>query len=92
MRLSRRNRNHQLPAGPAGPVPVRREQSYVPTKPTKAVVAAVVTMLGLVGIHVTSGTAQLIVMVGQLVLVVFGVWRARNKPTHPGGGGVGEFL
>lgn len=50
------------------------------TKPTKAYVAAVVTILGLVGIHVTAGTAQALVMVGQLVLVVYGVWRTHNAP------------
>jgi hypothetical protein len=52
----------------------------LPRKPTKAVVAALVTILGLVGIHVTTGTAQLLVMVAQLVVVVYGVWRARNRP------------
>ena len=53
------------------------------TKPTKAYVAAVVTILGLVGIQVTTGTAQVIVMVLQLVLVVYGVWRAYNRPKLP---------
>lgn len=54
--------------------------AYVPTKPTKALVAAVVTVAGLVGIQLTDGTAQLVVMVAQLLLVVYGVWRARNAP------------
>lgn len=77
MKLSRGNRiTRRRPRPPAG-VSVRSEQ---PTKPTKAIVAAVVTVLGLVGIHITSGTAEAIVMVGQLVLVVYGVWRARNAP------------
>lgn len=52
----------------------------LPRKPTKAVVAALVTVLGLVGIHVTTGTAQLLVMVAQVVIVFYGVWRARNHP------------
>jgi len=55
----------------------------LPTKPTKAYVAAVVTLAGLVGIHLTTGTAQAIVMALQLVLVVYGVWRAWNRPKLP---------
>lgn len=74
--------------------PGQRAQVYVPTKPTKAVVAAVITVAGLVGIHLTSGTAQLVVMVLQLAVVVFGVWRTRNAPKDPppAGPGVGGFL
>lgn len=76
-----RNKRRPRPATPATQVPV----PYVQTKPTKAVVAAIVTLAGLVGIHLTSGTAQAIVMAVQLVLVVYGVWRARNKPVdRPG--------
>lgn len=56
----------------------------VQTKPTKALVAAVVTLAGLVGIQLTDGTAQLVVMIAQLLLVVYGVWRARNAPKDPG--------
>jgi hypothetical protein len=52
-------------------------------KATKAQLAAVVTILGLVGIHVTSGTAELIVGVVQLALVTFGVWRVRNAQKPP---------
>jgi hypothetical protein len=56
------------------------------------VVAALITMAGLVGIHLTEGTAQLVVMFVQLVLVVYGVWRARNYPKDPPAGpGVQEF-
>lgn len=88
-RLSRPNRNHQLPATPATSVSVPYEQ---PTKPTKAWVAAVVTLLGLLGIHITTGTAQALVMAGQLILVVYGVWRARNRPKLPNRGrGVSGF-
>jgi hypothetical protein len=64
-------------------------------KPTKALVAAVVTLAGMVGITLTTGKAQAIVMVVQLVLVVYGVWRARNAPkppTGPGNVGIGGFL
>lgn len=65
----------------------------LPTKPTKAYVAAVVTLLGLVGIHVTTGTAQAVVMVAQLLIVVYGVWRAANRPKLPDRGrGVQGFL
>lgn len=78
----------------AGVVSVPSEQGVVrvpvsalpmlPTKPNKAWVAALVTLAGLVGIHLTSGTAQAVVMAAQLALVVYGVWRARNtvKPAR----------
>lgn len=79
MKLSRRNRNHQLPANAGDTGIVQREQfPAVPTKPTKALVAALVTLAGLVGIQLTTGTAQAIVMVVQLVAVAYGVWRTRN--------------
>lgn len=91
MRLSRRNRNRPSPAAPATPIPVRIEQ--LPTKARKAYVAAVVTLLGLVGIQVTTGTAQALVMLGQLLLVVYGVWRTRNPAKLPNKGqGVAGFL
>lgn len=54
----------------------------VRTKPTKALVALLVTVAGLVGIHLTHGTAELVVGAVQLVLVVYGVWRARNAPVE----------
>lgn len=64
-----------------------------PTKPTKAYVAALITLAGLVGIHVTNGTAQALVMAGQLLLVIYGVWRTRNRPKVPNRGrGVQGFL
>lgn len=89
--LSRRNKKPAAAADAGPAVSVRPEQ--LPTRPTKAYVAAVVTILGLVGINVTTGTAQAIVMVAQLVLVVYGVWRARNlpRPTRRARG-MGEFL
>lgn len=59
------------------------------TKPTKAIVAAVLTLLGLIGVTVTDGTTQLVTAAVQLALVTYGVWRARNKPTRRG---VSEFL
>lgn len=78
-----RNRNHAAPA----------DYPTLPTKPAKAYVAAVITLLGLVGIHVTHGTAQAVVMAGQLLLVVYGVWRTRNRPKLPDRGrGVDGFL
>lgn len=78
------------PIGSAG----HDAQVYVPTKATKAMVAALVTIAGLVGIHLTTGTAQLVVAVLQLLLVVYGVWRTRNAPKAPpaAGPGVGDFL
>ena len=65
-----------------------------PTKPSKAMVAAVVTALGLLGVRVTDGTAQVLVMVLQLALVVFGVWRTWNHPKSPPGPdqGIGRYL
>lgn len=54
--------------------------SEVPTKPTKAYVSMVVTFAGFVGLHLTNGQAQDIVMAAQLVAVGYGVWRVRNKP------------
>lgn len=91
MKRSPRHRNRQLPADAGGQLPVRIEQ--LPTKPTKAYVAAVVVLLGLIGIHVTSGTAQALVMLGQLLLTVYGVWRATNRPKLPSRGtGVQDFL
>lgn len=83
-RRKEQNRARARHAGVNGIVPA------VQTKPTKALVALVVTLAGLVGIHLTNGTAQLVVMVAQLVIVSYGVWRARNAPK--GGPGVGEFL
>lgn len=79
--LHRRQRPARQPA----------QVTTLPTKPTKAMVAAVVTLAGLVGIHLTTGTAQVVIMVGQLVLVVYGVWRARNMPKPPDDG-VDGFL
>ena len=78
---------------PIGSPGHRAQVPYVPTKPTKALVAGLVTLAGLVGIHLTTGTAQAIVMLGQLVLVVYGVWRTYNAPKPPASGpGVQEFL
>lgn len=88
-RLSRAHKNEQLPANAGGPGIVRQGQK---TKPTKALVALVVTVAGLVGIHLTHGAAELIVGAVQLVLVVYGVWRARNAPVEQPGPGVGGFL
>lgn len=91
MNLSRKHKNtRRRPAAGQG-VPVRIEQ--LPTKPAKAWVATVVTLFGLVGIHVTTGTAQALVMVGQLLLVAYGVWRTTNRPKLPARGtGVQGFL
>lgn len=61
------------------------------TKSTKALVAAVITLAGLVGIQLTDGTAQLVVAILQLVAVVYGVWRTYNGPKDSGPG-VGDFL
>lgn len=89
MNLSGRHKNGRgRPPRPAG-VSVRGEQ---PTTATKAQVAALVTVLGLVGIHITTGTAQAIVMVAQLALVFYGVWRVRNRRKTKQWPGVGEFL
>lgn len=64
------------------------------TKPTKALVAALITVAGLVGVRLTSGTAELILMACQLILVAYGVWRTRNNPKDPppGGGGIGWYV
>lgn len=85
-----KRRRHTQPDTPYAHV--ARPPVQVPTKPSKAVVAAVITLLGLVGIQVTTGTAQALVMLGQLVLVVYGVWRTRNPPKLPNRGrSVGEY-
>lgn len=55
------------------------------TKSTKAIVAAIVTMLGSMGVVVSDGTIQLIAAGVQLVLVTFGVWRAHNAPKRRAG-------
>jgi len=62
------------------------------TKSTKAMVAALITLAGLVGLHLTDGTAQLVVAVLQLAAVFYGVWRTRNAPKRTTGPGVGDFL
>lgn len=87
-RRKEQNRARARNAGASGIVP------DVQTKPTKALVALVVTLAGLAGIQLTDGAAQLVVMGLQLLLVVYGVWRARNAPKDPPatGPGVGEFL
>lgn len=79
MKLTGKHKKAAAPATPASPPIVPNEQFPVPTKSTKALVAAVITLAGLVGIHLTAGTAQLIVMLGQLVVVTYGVWRAHNR-------------
>lgn len=54
-----------------------------PRKATKAVVAAVITLAGLVGIHLTHGTAELLVGLVQLAVLVYGVWRTPNAVKPP---------
>jgi hypothetical protein len=103
MKLSRTNRNTHRRRAPAAAVSVPSEQGMVrvpasvftdlPTKPSKALVAAVLTIAGLLGLHLTSGTAQAVVVVLQVVLVTYGVWRTRNVPkATPERPGVGDFL
>jgi hypothetical protein len=76
------------------PTGIAGHDAQVPaTKSTKALVAAVLTLAGLLGIHLTDGTAQLVVAIVQLVAVTYGVWRAYNAPkVSSSGQGVGEFL
>lgn len=88
MKPSRANKKAAGRRATAEPVSV----PYVQTKPTKALVAAVVTLAGLVGIQLTDGTAQLVVMVAQLLLVVYGVWRARNAPKVGPGDAVDRYV
>lgn len=103
MKLSRTHRNTRRRPAAGGLVSVPSEQGVVrvpasvltelPTKPSKALVAAVLTLAGLVGIHLTSGTAQAVVVVLQVVLVTYGVWRTRNVPKATRERrGVGDFL
>lgn len=93
MKLSRKHKKLPRGAAAGGPGIVPHDQFYVPTKPTKAVVAAVITVAGLLGIQLTDGTAQLVVMILQLVLVVYGVWRAHNVPKAPvAGRQIGGYL
>jgi hypothetical protein len=51
-----------------------------PTRPTKAYVSMVITLAGFIGLHLTDGDAQAIVMAGQLIVIGYGVWRVPNKP------------
>lgn len=51
-----------------------------PTRPTKAYVSMVITLAGFIGLRLTDGDAQAIVMAAQLVAVGYGVWRTTNKP------------
>lgn len=93
MRLSRTNKKGPHRGDAGGPVIVRHDEFYVPTKPTKTVVATVITMAGLLGIQLTTGTAQLVVMVLQVLLVAYGVWRAHNRPKSPvAGHRIGGFM
>lgn len=62
-----------------------------PTKPTKAHIAALVTVLGLVGFHVTSGTVQAVLTVAWLAVSWYSVWRTPNRP-RASKGGMGRFL
>lgn len=87
-----RNKNRPRGAAAGQPRIVQHDQYLVPTRPTKAIVAAVITLAGVVGIHLTHGTAELVVGLVQLVLVSYGVWRARNKPQAQPGPGVQGYM
>ena len=90
-----RNKNRPRRQLPAGPNVVHSAQAPCPwpTRPSKALVAGLVTLAGLVGIRLTHGTAELVVMLAQLLVVAYGVWRTHNGPKPPlEGPGVGEFL
>lgn len=64
-----------------------------PTRPDKAWTSALVTLAGLLGIHLTNGTAQAIVLVVWVALSWYGVWRVRNRPKQPRPGpGVQDVL
>lgn len=80
MRLSRRNRNQAARAAAGTPLSIRYEQ---PRKPTKALVAGLISLAGVFGVTMTHGTAELVLVLAQLVLVTFGVWRTRNDPRSP---------
>lgn len=54
-----------------------------PVKASKALAAAVVTVLGLVGVTLSDGATQLVAAVVQLLLVTFAVWRTVNRPKGP---------
>lgn len=79
--LTGKHKKHHRGAAAGSPVPVRYEQPDV--KASKAVVAAVVTVLGLLGVTLSDGATQLVVAVLQLVLVTYGVWRTVNAPKGP---------
>lgn len=71
-----------------------RRKPYVPapTKPTKAIVAAVLSLLGAVGLTVSDGTTQIITGAVQVLIITYGVWRAVNRPRDGRAGGIGGFL
>ena len=62
------------------------------TKPTKAVVAAVLTLIGLLGVTLTDGQTQLVAAVVQLAVVTYAVWRTTNAPKpRRAGRGIGRY-
>lgn len=85
MKLSRPNGNRLEPAGAGAPVPVLPEQTAA-----KAIAALVLSVLGAIGITVTDGTGQLIVAAVNVAIIVYGVWRVRNRPKGRRVAGPGE--
>jgi hypothetical protein len=72
---------HQRHLSPAELTRAKREVlAGIPTKPTKALVAALLTLLGLMGVTLTDGQTQLLMAAVQLLVVSYGVWRTVNAP------------
>jgi hypothetical protein len=58
-------------------VPIRPDEA---TTSSKAIAAAVTSLLGLLGVTLSDGGQQLVVAVVTLAVVTFSVWRVRNHP------------
>jgi hypothetical protein len=50
------------------------------TTSSKALTAALLNLLGLLGVTLSDGTQQVVAAVVTLAVVTFGVWRVRNHP------------
>ena len=62
----------------------RTTPADVPTKPNKALAAAITALLGMVGVNVTDGITALVVGVIGVLFNAYAVWRTYNppKPRH----------
>jgi len=62
--------------------PRRHTPTGVPTKPNKALAAAITSLMAAVGVNITHGTAELVVCVLGVLVNAFAVWRTYNPPVR----------